>query len=198
MPTPVAQTVRARVAALALLATLGVIAAGCARSASPVTASGPPSPFADCPPTSTVATTLPPQALPAVTLPCFTGGDPVALAGLGRPAVINLWASWCGPCREELPALQAFADEAGDEVIVLGVVTDDVRDRAAWAGIEFGVRFPAVFDPDRRLLRELGRPGLPVTLFVAADGSVRATDVSGALTLEKVRALATQHLGPGS
>ena len=54
---------------------------------------------------------------------------------------------------------------------------------------------PAVFDPDQELKRALGRPGLPVTLFVAADGSVRATDVSGALTLDTLRALAGAHLG---
>jgi thiol-disulfide isomerase/thioredoxin len=170
---------------------------GCTRAHDPVAQPRPESPFAACPATSPV-TAPPPDALPAVTLPCFTGGEPVALAGLGRPAVINLWASWCAPCRDELPALQAFADEAGDRVLVLGVVTDDVWDRAAWAGIDFGVRFPSVFDPGRTLLRELGRPGLPVTLFVAADGSVRAMDVSGALSLSRLRTMAAEHLGPGT
>jgi thiol-disulfide isomerase/thioredoxin len=130
-----------------------------------------------------------------VTLPCFTGGEPVALNRLGRPAMINLWASWCWPCRDELPAFQAFADEAGDEVLVLGVVTDDGRNGAASLATDLGVHFPAVFDAHRELQSALGRTVLPVTVLVASDGSVRATDVSGALTLEKLRALATEHLG---
>ena len=67
--------------------------------------------------------------------------------------------------------------------------------RAAGAAIDYGVRFPAVFDPDQALKRALGLPGLPVTLFVAADGTVRATDVTGALTVERLRALAAEHLG---
>ena len=138
------------------------------------------------------------DALPAITLPCFTDGEPVQLAQLGKPMVINLWASWCAECRDELPALQAFADEAGERVLVLGVATDDPWDRAAWAGHDFGVSYPNVFDPDATLRKALGRTSLPVTVFVAADGSIRATDVSGKLTLETLRALATEHLGLGT
>jgi thiol-disulfide isomerase/thioredoxin len=185
MPTLGAAASKARVPGW--VATVGVVAlltvGACTRPPDPGEPPRPPSPFAACPETSPAVTAPARDALPAVTLPCFTDGAPVTLAGLGRPAVINLWASWCAPCREELPALQAFADEANGRVLVVGVITDDVWDRAAWAGIDYGVRFPSVFDPDRTLLRELGRPGLPVTLFVAADGSVRATDVSGSLTV---------------
>jgi thiol-disulfide isomerase/thioredoxin len=134
------------------------------------------------------------QALPAVTLECFTGGQPLALDRLGQPAVINLWASWCLPCRKELPALQAFADEMGDRVLVLGVVTDDRWEAAAAAGEDFGARYPQVFDPGKSLQTGLGRGVLPITIFVSADGSVRHTDTSGALTLERLRELASQHL----
>jgi thiol-disulfide isomerase/thioredoxin len=184
------------VALLAGIVTTVLAAAGCTGSPDspgPGAQVSAESPFDACPP-STASAPTGPDALPAVTLPCFTGGEPVALDRLGRPAVINLWASWCTPCRAELPQLQAFADEAGDRVLVLGVVTDDVWDRAASIA-DYGVHFPAVFDPESTLKRALGRPGLPVTLFVAADGSVRATDVSGALTVERLRALAGEHLG---
>jgi thiol-disulfide isomerase/thioredoxin len=109
--------------------------------------------------------------------------------------VINLWASWCAPCRTELPQFQAFADETDDRVLVLGVVTEDTWSKAAYAGQDFGVRFPTVFDPDAQLKRALGRVALPITVFVGADGSIRAIDMSGALTLEKLRGLARDHLG---
>lgn len=133
--------------------------------------------------------------MPDLTLPCFTGSAPVALARLGRPAVINLWASYCEPCRTELPALQDFADAAGDRVQVLGVVTGDTWAKAAYAGQDFGVRFPSVFDPDRTLLSALGRNALPVSIFVDGSGMVRHIDMSGTLTAQTVRALAAEHLG---
>jgi thiol-disulfide isomerase/thioredoxin len=135
------------------------------------------------------------QGLPELTLECFTGREPVALAQLQKPAVINLWASWCAPCRDELPALQAFADEIGERVLVLGVNTDDTWNAAAWAGIDFGARYPNLFDPEQSLQRALGIPALPATLIVAADGSIVATDLSGTLTLEDLRALVSENIG---
>jgi thiol-disulfide isomerase/thioredoxin len=181
---------------LCVLVAAVLVVAGCSGPADPVGPDEPrpTSPFAACP----LASAEPPsgpEALPDVTLPCFTGDEPVALNRLGRPAVINLWASWCTPCRQELPHLQAFADEAGDRLLVLGVVTDDRWEWAASAGERYGVRFPSVFDPSRTLQRRLGLAVLPMTLFVAADGTVRATDVSGSLTLETLRSLAASHLG---
>ena len=62
---------------------------------------------------------------------------------------------------------------------MLGVVTGDTWSRAAYAGADFGVRFPSVFDPDQQLQRALGRNVLPVTLFVDADGQCGAIDTSG-------------------
>jgi thiol-disulfide isomerase/thioredoxin len=182
------------VAAVAVLALVG-----CSGPASTDSAP-PPSPFESCP--ATAGTARPAtsgggsagEPMPAVTLACFTGGEPVALAALGRPAVINMWASYCAPCRTELPELQAFADEAGERVVVLGVVTGDTWNAAAYAGADFGVTFPSVFDSDRALLSALGRNAIPVTLFVDADGVVRHIDVSGALTLPTLRALAEKHL----
>ena len=143
-----------------------------------------PSPFAACPTSAGDAG--------GVTLPCFTGDVPVTLTGLGQPAVINLWASWCGPCLREMPALQAFADESG--LIVLGVNTDDTWESAvAWAQ-ELGVTYPSVFDPGSTFKAELGVAGLPATLFVGADGTVRHTEAASGLTLERLRELAAEHL----
>jgi thiol-disulfide isomerase/thioredoxin len=146
-----------------------------------------PSPFAACPVGATSEGDF--------TLPCFTGDVPVALEHLGKPAVINLWASWCGPCLLEMPELQAFADEVGDGVLVLGVNSGDSWESAvAWAG-ELGVTYPNVFDPHSTFKAELGVQGLPSTLFVGADGRVRHTESSGGLTRETLRALVAQHLG---
>jgi thiol-disulfide isomerase/thioredoxin len=170
--------------ALVAVPTLLVLLAGCGPEPEQPRS---PSPFAACPASATD------EGGP--TLPCFTGDVPVALHHLGKPAVINLWASWCGPCLLEMPELQAFADEAGDAVLVLGVNTDDTWESAvAWAG-ELGVTYPNVFDPGSTFKAELGLPALPSTVFVGADGTVRHIESSSGLTRETLRALVAEHLG---
>jgi thiol-disulfide isomerase/thioredoxin len=178
--------------------------AACTRLAAPIgisrSASGPavtPTALSTEPPSSDHPTlrVQETRALPDMTLPCFNGGAPVRLAHLGRPAVINLWSSTCAPCRHELPEIQRFANAAHGQVDVVGVITADGRDSAAAAGSDFGVSFPSVFDPDRRLLIALGRDALPVTVFVTAQGTIAHVDMTGALTLPGVTALTQQFLG---
>jgi thiol-disulfide isomerase/thioredoxin len=154
-----------------------------------------PVPFAACPEAS--ATPATGNDTVDVTLPCMAGGRTVQLSALGRPAVVNLWASSCAPCREELPALQRFADRAADRLVVLGVVTGDTRKAASETAADLGVRFPAVFDEGQLVLRSaVGRMGLPATLFVDAAGRVRFVYQSGVPLDEKsVTALVRDHLG---
>lgn len=109
-------------------------------------------------------------ALPDVALPCFTGGAPVRLADVRGPAVINLWASWCEPCRTELPVIQDLADRAAGRVTVLGVDVGDSREAAASFAAGRDVSIPTLYDRDRQLLGALGRVTLPVTVFVDAAG----------------------------
>jgi cytochrome c biogenesis protein CcmG, thiol:disulfide interchange protein DsbE len=136
-----------------------------------------PSPFDDCaaltaPPPSAAPATVDGDAgtLPDLSLPCFTGGQPVALTGVRGPAVINMWASWCGPCREELPVVQALADNAKGRLHVIGVDVGDSREAAASFGEARGVTVPTLYDRDRRLLAALGKVTLPVTVFVDTAG----------------------------
>lgn len=113
------------------------------------------------------------EGLPSLRLECLTPGPAVDLAALrGRPVLINLWATWCGPCREEMPLLQTNSERHADRVQFLGV---DSRDSAAQAGpflAKVGVTYPNVVDPDGDLLAHLRVPGLPVTLLLDADGRV--------------------------
>lgn len=109
--------------------------------------------------------------LPELSLPCFTGGQDVALGTLPGPAVINMWASWCGPCRAELPVVQRLADRAEGRLHVLGVDVGDSREAAASFGEGRGVTMPTLYDRDRRLLAALGKVNLPVTVFVDSAGS---------------------------
>jgi thiol-disulfide isomerase/thioredoxin len=130
-----------------------------------------------------------------LTLPCLAGGSRVTLRALGQPAVINLWASWCPPCRTELPEFQKLADSTGGRLLVLGVDTGDTVNAASSAASDLGVNFPSVFDSSEELRRSVGKQFLPVTLFVDGQGLIRHVDTSGALTRDEMVDLVGQHLG---
>lgn len=158
---------RARRAALAVLLLAGFVAGCTADNGLPSTsASATPSPFRDC----AGLTGGTGAQLPGLRLPCFTGGQPVGLADLRGPAVLNIWATWCGPCREELPAMQRLADRAGGKLRVIGVDTGDSREAAATFGTDMHVTLPTLYDPNRTLVGALGRTALPVTVFLDAAG----------------------------
>lgn len=135
------------------------------------------------------------SALPELTLSCFTGGAPVVLREVAGPAVINVWASWCPPCRKELPAFQRLSERAAGQLQVVGVNSRDSRGGAQSIGEDFGVRFPILVDQGEALQRELKRNAIPLTLFVDADGQVRHIDASGALDDTRLAKLVRQHLG---
>lgn len=145
------------------------------RASAPAPAAAEASPFADCaalvaPPPATPPGRSAGADLPEIELPCFTGGQPVRLTELRGPAVINLWATWCRPCREELPLMQELAERTAGRLHVIGVDTFDDRQNGASFAADHGVTFATLFDPEKQLLTRLAKPNLPVTVFVAADG----------------------------
>ena len=133
--------------------------------------------------------------LPEISVPCFTGGLPVKVDRLRGPLVVNFFASWCPPCREELPAFQRLADSG--KVPVLGVVTDDKRAASLSLAIDLGLRFPTLFDATGEIRRARGEAALPLTLFIDERGEV--TSYTGpALTDETLGTLVTQRLVSGA
>lgn len=106
-------------------------------------------------------------------LPPITGqGLDVALQRSGNPAVVNVWASWCGPCRAEAPLLTAAHGEYGDRVDFIGI---DVQDNQADAKNfieEFGLDFTHYFDRDRSVPEFYGGFGTPMTFFFDSAGTL--------------------------
>ena len=125
-----------------------------------------------------------PTALPEFTLADYRH----ALAGLrGVPVVVNVWASWCGPCREEAPLLASADRTYGDRVQFIGVDILDERGSARDFMREFGWTYPSVYDPSGAIRDGLGLLGQPVTLFYDASGEL-VTTWTGPLTQEALDA----------
>lgn len=100
----------------------------------------------------------------------------------GTPVVLNYWASWCIPCREEAPLLQAAWERHGKRgVLLLGLNMQDVQSDAREFLREFGQTFPHVRDPNNGTARDWGVTGLPETFFLRRDGRVVA-HVIGAIS----------------
>jgi thiol-disulfide isomerase/thioredoxin len=97
----------------------------------------------------------------------------VAKAVAGRPTVLNLWAYWCAPCAEELPAMAEYQRRAGAHVTVLTVHQDENEAAALLRLAELGVRLPTLQDGRRLIAAALRVPNvMPATVVLRADGSV--------------------------
>ncbi len=138
--------------------------------------------------------------LPELALPCLGGGPDVDLSSLRGPLMINLWAANCGPCREEMPALEAFHRRYADQVAVLGIDFNDVHpDRALQLVEETGATYPSIADPGGELMAEdtfaVARRGLPAFVFVDASGAVVGQASGGVDTVAEVKDLVAEQLG---
>jgi cytochrome c biogenesis protein CcmG/thiol:disulfide interchange protein DsbE len=108
----------------------------------------------------------------SIMLDCLDGTDGASINGIKGPAIINVWGSWCGPCKEEMPILRSFYEKAQGKLALIGV---DVEEASIEDGRKFvknnGITWPNLYDADGKSRAYFGM-GVPVTWFIAADGSV--------------------------
>ncbi len=125
--------------------------------------------------------------------------DPPGLEALlessGRPAVVNIWASWCIPCRSEAPLLRAAHERFADEVDFIGVAVADRQDPARAFLTEFDLTFDNYFDRSRAVPGSLGRTGVPITFFFDAGGNL--VDAHSGVIDERTLALGIDELLAG-
>lgn len=139
-----------------------------------------------------------PGALPDTVLPCLGGGTAVRLSSLlGQPTLINVWASWCGPCRTELPLLSRAHAEFADQVRFLGIDAGDPDPMVALGLLDdLGVRYSQVSDASMRTRGSLGYAGgLPLTVFVDEHGTMVGTERTPFRSYSEVAKAIRQHLG---
>ena len=108
----------------------------------------------------------------SIMLDCLDGTDGASINGIKGPAIINVWGSWCGPCKEEMPILRSFYEKAQGKLALIGV---DVEEASIEDGRKFvennGITWPNLYDADGKSRAYFGM-GVPVTWFIASDGSV--------------------------
>ena len=137
----------------------------------------------------------PPSPREGFSAPDFTldlmGGGQLSLADLrGSVVIINLWASWCPPCRAEMPALERVHQEAQARGLVIVAVNTTFQDGEAEAAAfarEFGLTFPIVLDRSGAMSNRYLLRGLPSTYFVDRRGVIRSVVIGGPMSEALIR-----------
>jgi cytochrome c biogenesis protein CcmG/thiol:disulfide interchange protein DsbE len=155
------------------LGALAVLLPACSSAHSSASSSGPaPSPTGS-PAVNAADAALLPSTVDQLPEMDVAGFDELRGQVRGTPLVVNLWASWCGPCQAEGPDLSAAAERYGDRIQFLGVdVQDNRADAVATFVHRFGVSYPSVFDVPGAIMSDLGIVGPPATFFYRADGTL--------------------------
>jgi thiol-disulfide isomerase/thioredoxin len=128
-------------------------------------------------------------------LECLDGSAGITLEALRGPAIVNVWGSWCGPCKEEMPLFVEFYGRAKDKVILLGI---DVEEAQVADGRHFvetrGITWPNLYDPDGRTASALGM-GVPITYFVDAQGLTVFKKIGVITSVQELEMLTEKYLG---
>lgn len=155
---------RLRLSALVIVITL--VAAACASAA---------------PPKLDLDTTAPPIPIPNESLLPIGASDleSILVGQLGNPVVVNIWASWCAPCRAEAPLLQRAHVEFGDQVTFIGIASNDRAKDAAKFLDRFGITYPNLLDRSGEVTTLLEMSNFPTTYVFGRDGVLRAKVTGG-------------------
>lgn len=151
--------------------------------------------FSRLPPATTVSGAPPPSPREGFSAPDFTldllGGGEATLSALhGQVVIVNLWASWCPPCRAEMPAIErVYADLKENGLVVLAVNTtyQDTEAAAAAFAEEFGLTFPIPMDRTGAVANRYQLRGLPSTFFIDRRGVIRSVVVGGPMAESLIR-----------
>jgi peroxiredoxin len=167
----------------AVLGFLALLASGASTGAGPDVAGEILTPLPDKPPA------------PVFTLPDIDGRTHRLSDYRGKVVVVNFWATWCPPCREEMPAMQrAWEQVQNDDIVFLGINVGETEDEIfAFTG-DYAVDFPLLMDRDSRVIQDWPIRGLPTTYVVDGEGHLAYRAIGGRAwdhpqVLDQIRAL---------
>ncbi len=137
---------------------------------------------------------------PDFTLELLGGGEVVLSEQKGKGVIINLWASWCPPCRAEMPAIQRVYEanrDRGLEVLAVNTTYQDGEQAAADFVAEFGLTFPIPLDRTGTVARQYQLRALPTTFFVDRDGVIQKVIIGGPMSEATIQTAVEEILEGG-
>jgi len=171
---------------IALVAAL-LLLAGCGQETSALPGDGV---IVSCSPIATIKTDN-----DATLLKCLDGNSTVDIGQIKGPALVNVWGSWCGPCKEEMPIFVDFYSKYKEKVSLIGISVEeaDVQNARDFVKL-YGMSWPNLNDPDGSTRGTLGM-GVPITLFIDAQGAVAYRKIGVVTTIEELERDTKKYLG---
>ena len=130
-----------------------------------------------------------------ISMDCLNRTEGAQLGALRGPMVVNVWGSWCGPCKDEIPILRSFYAKAKNQIPLVGVDVEEANFDDGRLFVERnGITWPNLYDPDGRSRKYFGL-GVPVTWFIAPDGSVAGKKIGVLKDEAELISLTKKYLG---
>ena len=171
---------------VALVAALFLLA-GCGQETSALPGNGV---VVDCSSIATVTTNN-----DSALLKCLDGNSTVDIGQIKGPALVNVWGSWCGPCKDEMPIFVDFYRKYKDKVSLIGISVEEADAQNARDFVKlYGMSWPNLDDPDGSTRGTFGM-GVPVTLFIDAQGEVVYKKIGVVTTIEELENDTKKYLG---
>lgn len=128
-------------------------------------------------------------------LDCLDGSSGISVDLIKGPAIINVWGSWCEPCRDEIPFFRDFYAQMDSSIQLIGV---DVEEQSPADGQKFvrdyGITWPNLYDKDGATRKYFGM-GVPVTWFIGSNGETVYKHIGPIKSVTELKELSNQHLG---
>jgi thiol-disulfide isomerase/thioredoxin len=169
------------------LAAALLLLAGCGQDTSALPGNGV---VVDCSSIATVKTQN-----KSVLLKCLDGNSTVDIGQIKGPALVNVWGSWCGPCKDEMLIFVDFYSKYKDKVSLIGISVEEADTQNARDFIKlYGMSWPNLNDADGSTRGTLGM-GVPITLFIDAQGRVAFRKIGVVTTIEELERDTQKYLG---
>ena len=131
----------------------------------------------------------------AVNLDCLDEGSVIDLSRVKGPVLVNVWGSWCGPCKDEMPIFVDFYSKHSESVGLIGISVEEADIQNARDFVQaYGMTWPNLYDADGATRATLGM-GVPITLFIDENGEIVYRKIGVVTTIEGLENETRKYLG---